>query len=209
MMPHATVRGHLRRSAVRRAITMVELLVVLAVLGVLVALIVPGLSQTKKTADVTLCMTRLHGMATGVLAYGGDNRGRLPVGGRLEDPQPSLVAAVAGSYVENTTVLYCPVPLVPESAETPENLAAGRIGYFYYSCPTLPASTDVSPFLRRSGAYWPRELHTSLPPETWLASDRFFRSERTGHDHYWKGVSYVTLDGSTHFLADSPRSDFH
>ncbi|MCX5685102.1 MAG: type II secretion system protein [Planctomycetota bacterium] len=47
-------------SFVRRAFTLVELMVVIAIIGVLVALLQPGLSMVGSVADQMRCATNLH-----------------------------------------------------------------------------------------------------------------------------------------------------
>jgi len=60
------------------AFTLVELLVVVAIIAVLIGLLTPALSRAKDAAMAAKCMAQLRQNATAMLAYVQDNRGRLP-----------------------------------------------------------------------------------------------------------------------------------
>ena len=58
--------------------TLVELLVVIAVIGVLVALLLPVLGRAKEQANRVACMNNLRQLAKGMQMYGGDNQWYFP-----------------------------------------------------------------------------------------------------------------------------------
>jgi prepilin-type N-terminal cleavage/methylation domain-containing protein len=60
--------------------TLVELLIVVAIVALLAALILPGLSRAREYAYFTSCKSSLRQMGVGMLVYATDNRGRLPHG---------------------------------------------------------------------------------------------------------------------------------
>ena len=60
------------------AFTLVELLVVVAVIAVLIALAFPALRSTIETSRRATCAGNLKTLATAVLSYAGENNGRLP-----------------------------------------------------------------------------------------------------------------------------------
>lgn len=62
----------------RRAFTLVELLTVIAICGVLAALVIAGLGQSRAKADQLRCMSNLRQMGVALLLYANDNRGLLP-----------------------------------------------------------------------------------------------------------------------------------
>lgn len=77
----------------RAAFTLVELLVTLAVVGVLVALLLPTLARSKARAKEAVCTSNLRQVYSGLLQYLQDNGGRFPAGFRW----PGRVAQVWNS----------------------------------------------------------------------------------------------------------------
>lgn len=68
---HPPVTG-LKSARSHRAFTMVELLVVIAVVGILMALLLPAISQAKASAKRTTCLNHLRQIALGVRMYADD-----------------------------------------------------------------------------------------------------------------------------------------
>lgn len=62
------------------AFTLVELLVTLAVVGVLVALLLPAMGRAKTRAKEALCANNLRQIYSGLHLYQADNRGHFPAG---------------------------------------------------------------------------------------------------------------------------------
>jgi prepilin-type N-terminal cleavage/methylation domain-containing protein len=63
---------------VRRAFTLVELLVVVAIIALLSAIILPGLSRAREYAYFSRCKSNLKQIGIGFLLYAGNNRGCMP-----------------------------------------------------------------------------------------------------------------------------------
>lgn len=59
--------------------TLIELLVVIAVIGILAALLLPALSAAKERAIRVKCLSNLRQVNIEMLAYGNENRDRLPL----------------------------------------------------------------------------------------------------------------------------------
>ncbi len=64
----------------RAAFTLVELLVVVAIIALLAAFLLPGLSRAREYALFTSCKSQLRQIGIGTLVYAPDNDGRLPHG---------------------------------------------------------------------------------------------------------------------------------
>ncbi len=60
-----------------RAFTLVELLIVIAIIALLAALILPGLSRAREYAYFTTCKSRQRQIGVGILIYSSDNRGNM------------------------------------------------------------------------------------------------------------------------------------
>ena len=67
------------RIAVRRAFTLVELLVVVAIVATLIGLLLPAVQQVREVANLTRCRNNLHQMALAVSHFEAD-QGHLPPG---------------------------------------------------------------------------------------------------------------------------------
>lgn len=68
----------------KRAFTLIELLTVIAIIGVLTAITIPVVSSVRASAKTAQCQSNLRQLGIGVLSFAADNRGRLPGMGRPE-----------------------------------------------------------------------------------------------------------------------------
>jgi len=66
------------------AFTLVELLVVVAIMLVLLAILLPALNLATDRAKATTCLNNLHQIVAGTFAYAGDHSGLLPYGVQSE-----------------------------------------------------------------------------------------------------------------------------
>ncbi|PYK97688.1 MAG: hypothetical protein DME19_15420 [Verrucomicrobia bacterium] len=100
----------------KRAFTLVELLVVLAILGVLAGLLLPAFSKAKEAGRAAACLSNLRQIGIALQLYTQDNNNRLPVmRDRLFETNapPSTnvlpgVDVVLSNYLGAVQVLRCP-----------------------------------------------------------------------------------------------------
>ncbi|PYM11162.1 MAG: hypothetical protein DME18_14705 [Verrucomicrobia bacterium] len=100
----------------KRAFTLVELLVVLAILGVLAGLLLPAFGKAKEAGRAAACLSNLHQLGIALQLYAQDNNNRLPVmRDRLFETNapPSTnvlpgVDVVLSNYLGAVQVLRCP-----------------------------------------------------------------------------------------------------
>src|SRR5262245_19204130 len=78
--PSLWVRGIFMRR--RKGFTLVELLVVIGIIAMLISLLLPALKRAREQAQRTACAAQLRQLTAAVVAYGIENRGRVPTGER-------------------------------------------------------------------------------------------------------------------------------
>lgn len=69
-----------RHPSDHRAFTLVELLVVIAVIAILAALLLPALSSAKERSRGVVCLSNLKQVGVAIRAYADDNSGNIPFG---------------------------------------------------------------------------------------------------------------------------------
>ena len=114
----------LAQKPVNTAFTLIEVLVVVAIIAMLAALLLPALGRAKESARATACLSNLRQTGIALQIYVQDNNNRLPV--MRDAPTDPAVAAtntfptinkVLLSQLGNTNVLHCPDDL-PKYFET-------------------------------------------------------------------------------------------
>ncbi|OGV37453.1 MAG: hypothetical protein A2X48_18925 [Lentisphaerae bacterium GWF2_49_21] len=105
----------------KRTFTLIELLVVIAIIAILVALLLPAITQAKKMALASQCLNNQHQTSLALLQYADDYQGWIPsqyvynyinhimpwgvmickVTNRWGGPDP-------GVYLQNGNALFCP-----------------------------------------------------------------------------------------------------
>lgn len=95
----------------RKAFTLVELLVVMSILAILVSLLMPSFSKAKVMVRRTACRTNLHAIAAAMRMYLNDSKDVLPLAAQM----PSLklnndppISEVLRPYVTQQAVFCCP-----------------------------------------------------------------------------------------------------
>ncbi len=137
-----------RRTQSRRAFTLIELLTVIAIIGILAAILIPVVGTVREQAKTGQCQSNLRQIGTAALLYSADNDDLLP-------PQhPTNIASLSPStrdafdYYLNGgyEVFYCANEGVPSNFRTTygdplrawTTIERSRyyIGYFYLGNPT-------------------------------------------------------------------------
>ena len=190
----------------QHAFTLVELIVVTAIVALLVSLLVPVVGQARSEAELVKCRATLKSLGLALSLYAQNNNEAYPVAERLHNPQLKLLQITA-DYVRQPELFYCPANTEPNETYTPANVAAGNISYFYFCCEKSPTNLDTAAFLRRS-VPWPRYLSRNSAAGTWLACDIWYSAVPTAHRWYKKGVNYLTTDQAVGFVPESIRSTF-
>jgi prepilin-type N-terminal cleavage/methylation domain-containing protein len=95
----------------RRGFTLVELLVVIALVAVLVGLLLPALGGAREAARATVCLSNLRQGAIACRQYADENRGLAPAIGQPYTAWPAwplVVQTYAGQVGETPNDLYSP-----------------------------------------------------------------------------------------------------
>lgn len=100
------------------AFTLTELLIVVAVIGVLAALIVPALTRSIDSGKSAGCVSRLRTIGAGFLAYQADNQGLIP-GDDASFGLPENITWISAlrDYCDIDSVRSCPAAAKPGGAE--------------------------------------------------------------------------------------------
>ena len=62
-----------------KAFTLIELMLVIAIIGILAALLLPAVSRTKELGRSAVCLNNLHQIGLGLQIYVQDNQNKLPI----------------------------------------------------------------------------------------------------------------------------------
>ncbi|MEM9082250.1 MAG: type II secretion system protein [Planctomycetota bacterium] len=103
--------------AVRRGFTLVELLVTVAVIGFLMAMLMPALASVQRTAQATQCLSGLRQFGIALVVYADDYDGQFP----LSTHSPEIGLASQGAWFRSME----PYGVVRELRHCPEDPNAG------------------------------------------------------------------------------------
>jgi prepilin-type processing-associated H-X9-DG protein/prepilin-type N-terminal cleavage/methylation domain-containing protein len=140
------------------AFTLVELLVVIAVIAILAALLLPALTRAKAKAQNIACMNNLKQLQCCAHQYGGDNRD--------DNPPNNSVASFSGTPSGGDTWSFLRsfswLPDVDAAAEyDPSNIIQGALFQYNTSLPIYHCPSDHSTLVNTTQLRW-RTYNLSL-----------------------------------------------
>ncbi len=99
----------------RSAFTLIELLTVIAIIGILAAIIIPTVGSVRDSAKASTCLSNLRQVGLAAIVYANDNKNFLPDAGTGNDP---AWARTLSSYMtipaaQRTSIFTCPGALIP------------------------------------------------------------------------------------------------
>ncbi len=197
----------------KRAFTLIELLIVVAIIALLISILLPSLSVAREQAKTVVCLANLHSLSTAVHMYADTNRGKLPThgfshGGSGATPERSWVTQMLGEY-GHAQILRCPsdqsehfqVPLLPGNQLRQTSYASnyfmsakigGRGPFNRWEKIPNPATTVFWAELAESG---PFAAADHIHPETWWSNPRPLASQELALDRHRGKSNYGMLDG--------------
>jgi len=90
-----------RRNPQSSAFTLIEVLVVVAIIALLISILLPSLATAREQARMVACQANLKSVATAFVTFSSENKGRLPgVRSQRMDGHP---VSWIGEYEDNTT----------------------------------------------------------------------------------------------------------
>ena len=99
--------GYSRRRGV--GFTLVELLVVVAIIALLISILLPSLQRAKEEARVVVCKTNLKGLGLAFVQYANENNDWYPAGAAFGGDPPTWDGILKeGGYFDDIALLKCP-----------------------------------------------------------------------------------------------------
>jgi prepilin-type processing-associated H-X9-DG protein/prepilin-type N-terminal cleavage/methylation domain-containing protein len=111
------------RRRIRKAFTIIELLVVVGIITVLVGILVPAVSSARKQARNIACASNMRQICLGMIAYAGQNKGAFPPN-NADNGQFWFLEALIGQHVTSPDKIGRP-GAVPAGADASAGLAGG------------------------------------------------------------------------------------
>lgn len=109
----------------RSAFTLIELLTVIAIIGILASILIPTVASVRESARASVCISNLRQVGLAANIYALDNRDRLPDAGMGTDP---AWARTLASYMEiplsqRASIFVCPGVEIPvEESNNPNDV---------------------------------------------------------------------------------------
>ncbi|HPF41342.1 MAG TPA: type II secretion system protein [Phycisphaerae bacterium] len=200
----------------RRAFTLIELLVVIAIIALLISILLPALSRSRRVAQATACMSNMRVLSQALQMYADSNDGRFPTvgfahGGSGIDASRAWYYTMLREYGDER-VLRCPSDQSSLWAQTNLNVPATEqrrhMSYAsnYYMTGEIMDAQDLLVMTRiprpATTAYWVELVEEGdfamadhVHPETWFADPKRLASQEMEIERHDDHANYAMVDG--------------
>jgi prepilin-type N-terminal cleavage/methylation domain-containing protein len=176
IIPVVSIRQNRRKPG---GFTLIEVLVVVAIIGLLVAVLLPSLSRAREQARVAVCRSNLRTLGQSLVMYADANRDKLPnanlPGTDVTDPASEqantiVMMGMTRKYRLQPDVFHCPMDEspAPEAIETVAYTApdSARVSYDFYSFWWYPEYGPNLTDMNQAPLAWDLDGGSAAP--TWL-----------------------------------------
>jgi len=193
----------------RHAFTLIELLVVISIIALLISILLPALSSTRRSARRVQCATALNQVGTAAASYAADHKGLIPEPFDTNYPYEARMALRSGDgrgigelygkdYIQTPEIFYCP-------SQTDEKMQFG-----YYTSADGSWGYPAGDWALRITYMWNPNVDTNrdllfkrldqMKPDTLLALDTVEQLARAAHPDA-RGFNVLRADNSVKFEA--------
>lgn len=203
----------------RDAFTLVELMVVVAIIALLAGILVPSLARARKEARATVCQNNVRGLELAVLMYADANRDRLVTAGLAHGPggaghqeQDAWINTLRAEY-GNELLARCPSDRSPHWTEPlPDGrlrrVSYGLNGYTVHRVGGVGPYDRLSVFKRPKWTIYLVELAETgeyagadnIHPETWYVNPQPIAEQQVAIARHLGRANYSFIDGHTERL---------
>jgi prepilin-type N-terminal cleavage/methylation domain-containing protein/prepilin-type processing-associated H-X9-DG protein len=217
-----------------KAFSLIELVVVIAIIAILAGMMLPALARSKSIAREKACVSNLRQV------HADEADDCYPLEPTEHNPHQDLLNALDTYRSGLVRVFYCPQADYMEQyaqspndtpkggidsvRDTPTNRAAGNVSYIYFSFRTNKyCAASPGGYWRETGNFIPRQLKTTdvkwldeAKPkpagslsDRWVMSDFFRQGAPFAHGRsHARGVNISYLDGQVNLMRGRPRENY-
>jgi prepilin-type N-terminal cleavage/methylation domain len=194
----------------RRGFTLIELLTVIAIIGILAAIIVPVVGSVRQTARRAACASNLRQIAAASLLYMQENNNKLPLvlgpesWGQERRWAPRLQRylnpAVAAKSLDSQSVFRCGA----DDVERVSSVANESTPCSYGLNIRVHVAGNVNNTREKSFSLIANPSRLALFGEAWYSANTVFQSHSLQQfmgDFHGRGSNYAFADGHVEFLS--------
>jgi prepilin-type processing-associated H-X9-DG protein/prepilin-type N-terminal cleavage/methylation domain-containing protein len=184
-----------------RAFTLVELLVVLGIITILIGILLPAMTRTRKSANTITCQSNLRQIQYGILLYVHNSHDYLPGGGLAAGSTlkgGDIWFRQIDPYLKNRSVHICP------TASGPRFINLGSDLDYLANCHIIRVGKELKYSLLRTPIFYACLLEgdRSMSNFQWTAADFDAARQQWDSSPAYRGVFRRHADGMNVAFAD-------